>query len=75
MIFHDTNMGLWYRSLDGLVRRGWYNQRGVIRAVEERFGRRYDEGRYFVDGVDAPWCNGLTVLRRLEQGAAVIASA
>jgi hypothetical protein len=73
MIFHDTNMGLWYRSLDGRVRRGWDNQRGVIRAIEEdRLGRSYDAGAYFVDIADGflvehrPWCSGLTVLRRLE---------
>lgn len=72
MIFHDTNMSTWFRSLDGKVRRGWNNERGVIRAVEERLGRRYEAGTYFVDIADGfliehrPWCNGLTVLRRLE---------
>jgi predicted O-methyltransferase YrrM len=73
MIFHDTNLAPWFRSLDGKVRRGWDNQRGVIRAIEERLGRRYDQGAYFVDVADGflvehrPWCNGLTVLRRLDE--------
>jgi predicted O-methyltransferase YrrM len=72
MIFHDTNMATWYRSLDGRVRRGWDNERGVIRAIEERLGRHYEAGAYFVDIADGflvehrPWCSGLTVLRRLE---------
>ena len=72
MIFHDTNMATWFRSLDGEVRRGWDNQRGVIRAIEERLGRSYDGAAYFVDIIDGflvehrPWCNGLTVLRRID---------
>jgi predicted O-methyltransferase YrrM len=72
MIFHDTNMATWYRSLDGQVRRGWDNERGVIRAIEERLGRTYDADTYFVDIAAGflvqhwPWCSGLTVLRRLE---------
>lgn len=71
MLFHDTNMGAWFRRLDGRVALGWDNQRGVIRAVEELLGRRYDERSYFADVAagfviqHTPWCNGLTVLRRL----------
>ena len=74
MLFHDTNLANWFRSLDGQVRRGWDNERGVIRAIEQQLGRRYDNGAYFVDVVAGflvehrPWCNGLTVLRRLELG-------
>ena len=76
MMFHDTNMADWFVGLDGGVWRGWDNQRGVIRAIEERLGRSYDEQRFFVDIADGflvrhwPWCNGLTVLRRLPGGAA-----
>ena len=72
MVFHDTNMATWYRSLNGQVRRGWDNERGVIRAIEERLGRNYDADTYFVDIAAGflvehwPWCSGLTVLRRLE---------
>lgn len=72
MLFHDTNMGDgWFRRLDGVVDRGWDNQRGVIRAIEEFLGRRYDERSYFTDVVGgfavqhAPWSSGFTVLRRL----------
>jgi len=77
MIFHDTNLAPWYRSLDGQVRRGWDNERGVIRAIEARLGRSYDADAYFVDIAGGflvehrPWCNGLTVLRRLEARAPV----
>ncbi len=76
MMFHDTNMGDgWFRRLDGAVSRGWDNQRGVIRAIEERLGRRWDESTYFVDVADgflvrhAPWSSGFTALRRLGPGA------
>ncbi len=44
MIFHDTNMGRGtYGRCDGTVDLGWDNQRGVIRAIEEFLGRRYEE--------------------------------
>lgn len=72
MMFHDTNMGDgWFRRLDGVVSRGWDNGRGVIRAIEEQFGRAWDEGAFFVDVADGflvrhtPWSSGFTVLRRL----------
>jgi Methyltransferase domain len=77
MMFHDTNMGTgWFRRLDGRVRPSWNNQRGVIRAIEERLGgRRWDEGSFFSDTVDgfvvqhAPWSSGFTVLRRIGETA------
>lgn len=71
LIFHDTNMGNGvYRRTDGSVALGWNNQRGVIRAIEELLGRRYDENAYFCDFARGyvvmhfPHCNGLTVLQR-----------
>jgi len=74
IMFHDTHMGAgWYRRLDGRVSRGWNNERGVIRAIEEHLGRRYDETTFFSDVVagfavqHVPWSSGFTVLRRLEQ--------
>lgn len=76
MLFHDTNMGVWWRRLDGRISRGWDNHRGVIRAIEERLGRTYDETTYFTDAVDgfliqhSPWSSGFTVLRRLGAHAA-----
>jgi hypothetical protein len=70
MMFHDTNLRRWFRRLDGRVVRGWDNERGVIRAIEERVGKQYDETSQFVDATDdfvvrhSPWCSGLTVLQR-----------
>ena len=71
IVFHDTNMGNgWFRRLDGKVEPGWNNDRGVIRAIEEFLGRRYDESTYFTDVVagyvvaHVPWGSGLTVLRK-----------
>jgi hypothetical protein len=76
IMFHDTHMGAgWYRRLDGIVSRGWNNERGVIRAIEERLGRRYDETTFFTDVVGGfvvqhvPWSSGFTVLRRLDEAA------
>jgi cephalosporin hydroxylase len=71
MLFHDTNMATWFRRLDGQVDFGWDNQRGVIRAIEEMLGRRYDERTFFTDIAGGfavqhtPWSSGFTVLRRL----------
>jgi hypothetical protein len=72
MMFHDTHMGGgWLRRLDGKVERGWNNDRGVIRAIEERLGRRYDETTVFADCTSGfaiyhvPWSSGFTVLRKL----------
>jgi predicted O-methyltransferase YrrM len=72
LMLHDTNMGRgWFRRLDGIVARGWDNERGVIRAIEERLGRRWDEGSYFTDVAGGflvrhvPWSSGFTVLKRL----------
>ena len=72
-MFHDTHMGAgWYRRLDGIVSRGWNNERGVIRAIEAHLGRRYDETSFFSDVVGGfavrhvPWSSGFTVLRRLD---------
>ena len=81
MMFHDTHMGDgWYRRLDGIVSRGWDNQRGVIRAIEEQLGQSYDERTFFSDVVasstlgdivvqHAPWSSGFTVLRRVGRPA------
>jgi cephalosporin hydroxylase len=72
MIFHDTNMrnGL-IAHLDQTIGTGWNNDRGVIRAVEEFLGKRYDENRFFTDVANGflvmhyPHCSGLTVLKKL----------
>jgi cephalosporin hydroxylase len=73
MIFHDTNMreGIYARLDHSIVTSGWNNDRGVIRAVEELLGKRYDENRFFTDVANGflvlhhPNCSGLTVLKKL----------
>jgi len=71
MLFHDTHMGRgWFRQLDGRAERGGNASRGVIQAIEEFLGRRYDESTSFADAVGeyavshAPWSSGMLVLRR-----------
>lgn len=70
VIFHDTNLRRIMRRADGTLWLAWINQRGVIRAIEEQLGARFNERRDFVASV-AGWkirhwsyCNGLTVLER-----------
>jgi predicted O-methyltransferase YrrM len=72
MMFHDTNMGRgWYRTLAGKAEPGGNSTRGVIQAVEEFLGRRYDERTFFADAVGGfavshvPWSSGFLVLRRI----------
>jgi predicted O-methyltransferase YrrM len=78
MMFHDTNMGTgWFRLLNGKAERGSDAGRGVISAIEEVLGRRYDETTYFADIVGGyvvrhvPWSSGFTVLRRLGAEASI----
>jgi predicted O-methyltransferase YrrM len=71
MIFHDSNTrnGVYARA-DGTFGYSDNRGRGVIQAIEEFLGRRYDENAYFTDWVKGflvlhtPHCNGLTVLKR-----------
>jgi cephalosporin hydroxylase len=76
IMFHDTNMGTdWHRRLDRDIGSGWDNERGVIRAVEEFLGRRYDEQTFFTDVAAGfviahlPWSAGFLVMRKLGEGA------
>lgn len=78
MMFHDTNMGKGvYCRLDGSLGWGWDNSRGVIRAIEELVGARYDESAFWSDVRGGflirhyPNSNGLTVLRRLAAGVSL----
>ncbi len=55
--------------------RGWDNERGVIRALEKFFDKRFDETRDFVDFKNG-WlikhnhrCNGFTILERVFSSA------
>lgn len=70
VIFHDTNMREVYTRNDGSVGQGWDNDRGVIQAIEEYFGRSFNESVDFVH-VEPGWlikhysrCNGLTLLEK-----------
>jgi predicted O-methyltransferase YrrM len=72
IILHDTNMKKIYRRADGSLYLGWDNARGVIRALEETLGVRFNELHDFVT-VAKGWlirhwahCNGLTVLEKLQ---------
>jgi cephalosporin hydroxylase len=80
VIFHDTNIRRFYRRSDGTIGEGWDNQRGVIHAIEEDLGVRFNERLDFVTMVDGwlirHWahCNGLTVMERSgspESGAGI----
>jgi len=71
MILHDTNMKRVYRRADRSLGLGWDNDRGVIRALEETLGVKFNEAEDFVT-VSGGWlirhwahCNGLTVLEKL----------
>ena len=76
IILHDTNMGEGiYTRNDGSTGVGWNNQRGVMRALEEFVGRRYDEKSFFFDVTDTfslihfPNCNGLMVVKKMGNNA------
>lgn len=72
VIFHDTNLIEFYRRADGTIGRGWNNDRGVIRTIEEHLHTSRDETRPFrrrpggwlID--HDPLGNGGTVLKRSE---------
>ena len=69
-LFHDSNMGGLYRRGDGTLGLAGDMGRGVIRAIHEHLGARFDERRAFsgsLGGVEVwhdPLCSGLTVLRK-----------
>jgi cephalosporin hydroxylase len=71
VLFHDTNMRRLYRREDGTIGLSPLNDRGVVRAIEERFDCDLDETESFVTVLDGfvltqyPLCSGLAVLRKL----------
>lgn len=71
VFFHDTNMGSIYFRKNGSMGIGWDNQRGVIRALEVYFQKKFNEKEYFTDICDPfyikhhPHCNGLTILEKI----------
>ena len=71
VFFHDTNMRNICRRRDGTLGRGWENDRGVIRALEDFFGKQFDETHDFID-VEPGWIirhyahnSGMTMLERV----------
>lgn len=71
VFFHDTNLDNFIFRKDGSMDLGWDNNRGVIRAIEAYFGKKFNEKEEFIDFVTPwlirhyPYCCGLTVLEKL----------
>lgn len=70
VVFHDTHLQEVFERRDGSQGRGWNNERGVIRAIEEHLGMNLDETKdFFMERsgwLIRHWshCNGLMVLDR-----------
>lgn len=71
VFFHDTNMNEAYLRKDHSRGLGWNNQRGVIRAIEEYFGKVFNEKQDFFDFRNG-WlikhhanCSGFTILEKV----------
>jgi hypothetical protein len=71
VFFHDTNINHFFFRKDGSLDLAWDNQRGVIRALEGYFHKKFNEKTEFVEFLP-PWlirhhphCCGLTVLEKL----------
>ncbi|MEN6510054.1 MAG: class I SAM-dependent methyltransferase [Smithella sp.] len=70
VFFHDTNMNEVFVRKDGSTGKGWDNQRGVIRAIEEYLETTFDEKKDFALA-HRGWfirhftiCNGFMILER-----------
>lgn len=71
VFFHDSNQRRVYWRKNGTVGLGWWNERGVIRAIEKYFNKPLNERVDFVDSARG-WlirhtaaCSGFTILSRL----------
>ena len=70
VFFHDTNLTRYFRRKDGTAGRGWDNDRGVIRALEQYFDCAFEETKPFVTIqrnfiIDhAPQSAGLTIIHK-----------
>lgn len=70
VFFHDTNMSPIFVRKDGSTGKGWDNQRGVIRAIEEHFGSKFDETMDFSTMIDGWYirhfaiCNGFMIMEK-----------
>jgi len=71
VFFHDTNLKNFIFRRDGSMDLGWDNERGVIRALEVYFQKKFNETVEFSDFVTPwrlthyPYCCGLTVVEKL----------
>jgi cephalosporin hydroxylase len=71
VFFHDTNINDFIYRKDGSIDLGWDNDRGVIKALEVYFDRKFNEDEEFIDFVSPfiikhyPYCCGLTVLEKV----------
>ena len=71
VIFHDTNLKRTYFRKDGSMGLGFANKRGVIRGLENYFGKKFNEKSSFIDYQKGwfikhlPNSNGLTILERM----------
>jgi cephalosporin hydroxylase len=75
VIFHDTNISEVFIRKDGSTGKGWDNQRGVIRAIEEYFGIKFDETKDFTM-MQTNWlirhftiCNGFMIMSKYDKQA------
>lgn len=71
VFFHDTNLRKVYYRKNGKMDYGWNNDRGVIRALENYFGRSFDERSEFCTISKGwlikhhPYCGGFTILEKI----------
>ena len=75
VFFHDTNMSEVFVRKDGSTGKGWDNQRGVIRAIEEYLDVKFDEKKDFVF-MHKGWfirhftiCNGFMVMDKYQNSS------
>lgn len=73
LVFHDTNLtGNPTKLLSGGFTKGWDNQRGVARAIEEYFAIKFNSASLTSLGnsekiavsLHLPWCNGLSIIQK-----------
>jgi cephalosporin hydroxylase len=71
VFFHDTNINNFFFRRDGSIDLGWDNERGVIRAIEDFFHRRFNEKIAFTTIINGwlikhdPYCCGFTILEKI----------
>ena len=75
IFFHDTNMSEVFFRKDGSTGKGWDNERGVIRAIEEHLDIKFDEKKDFVL-MHKGWfirhftiCNGFIVMDKYQNAS------